>query len=78
MKEDMDTEVLYLYEPNSGNKLKLSPDLINLYECSTCARWGLYLYKKLKDKKTIYKSYQDEPHDKRIKNGKSTRAFLGF
>lgn len=76
-KEDMDTEVLYLYDPNSGDRLKLLPELINLYECPICGRWALYLYSKIKGKNAVYKSYQSEPHNKEL-NNKDVKEFLGI
>ena len=75
-REDMDTELLYLYDPNSDERLGLSPELINLYECPICGRWALYLYSKITSKKAIYKSYQAEPHTKSLSIG-PVKEFLG-
>ncbi|AXV39099.1 MAG: hypothetical protein CIT02_01600 [Methanobacterium sp. BAmetb5] len=60
---DMDSKVLYLYNPVSDDRLKLIPELIKMVECSDCGSWSLYFYNSLKDKYARYVSYQYEIHD---------------
>lgn len=60
---DMDSKVLYLYNPASDDRLKLIPELVKMVECSDCGSWSMYFYNSLKDKYARYVSYQYEIHD---------------
>lgn len=65
-EEDMDTNALYLYNPNTDKRIKLKGELIRLEECDKCGRISLYVFNKLSFNKTqlknTYRSYQDEIH----------------
>lgn len=65
-EEDMDTKALYLYDPNSDQRIKLKDELIRLEECNKCGRISLYIFNKLSINElstlNTYISYQDEIH----------------
>lgn len=61
-QEDMDTGVIYLYDCSKDKRLKLKTEFIRLKECDKCGKWSLYIYNKLKNKKTHYISYHGEIH----------------
>lgn len=60
---DMDTKVLYLYNPVTDDRLMLCPELINLIQCEECGNWSLYFYNSLNGFNTHYISYQYEIHE---------------
>jgi len=62
-KSDMISEVLYLYDAETDDRLKLNTNFINLYKCPECWNWSLYIYNKIDKATAIYISYQTEKHD---------------
>lgn len=59
---DLETDMLYLYDSVSDDRLLLNPNLIKLVKCRVCGNWSVYIYDKFVNKKAIYKSYQVELH----------------
>lgn len=59
---DMDSDVLYLYNRVTDERLKLIPELIKLINCPKCGNWSLYFYSKLEGNEAKYISFQNEIH----------------
>lgn len=62
-EKDMDTQVLYLHNRVTDERLKLIPELIELINCPKCGNWSVYFYNKLEKNYAKYISYQNEIHD---------------
>lgn len=60
---DMDTKVLYLYNPITDDRLMLYPELVNLIQCVECGNWSLYFYNSINESNAKYISYQYEIHE---------------
>lgn len=74
---DMDSNILYLYDHVKDERLKLIPELINLHHCPDCDKYSLYFYSKLTDKNAKYTSYQKEIHNFFAPND-PIKQFLGI
>jgi hypothetical protein len=59
---DMDTNVLYMYNPESLERLRLLPELFRLVQCNHCNQWSLYIYNKIEKNSANYISYQGDVH----------------
>ena len=59
---DMDSDVLYLYNRVTDERLKLIPELIKLINCPECGNWSVYFYSKLEGNEAKYISFQNEIH----------------
>lgn len=64
-KNDMISKVLYLYNPENDERLKLNPKLIKFIKCRECKNWSVYIYNRIKRNYPFYISYQTEKHDYR-------------
>ncbi len=60
---DMDSEVLYLHNPVTDDRLRLIPELIKLINCPECGQWSVYFYNKVEKNRAKYISYQNEIHN---------------
>lgn len=67
-KKDMDSKSLYLYNPETDERLKLKKEFIKLVQCPECGHWSLFIYNKIKKNKAIYSCYQTEQHDYIVPN----------
>ena len=72
---DMDSDVLYLYNRVTDERLKLIPELIKLINCPKCGNWSVYFYSKLEGNKAKYISFQNEIHPHSCK-GEDLRNFF--
>jgi type I restriction-modification system DNA methylase subunit len=61
-EEDMDSEVLYLHNHVTDERLKLISELIKFIQCPECGNWSVYFYSKLEKDYARYISYQNEIH----------------
>jgi hypothetical protein len=59
---DLETNILYLFNPKTNEHLPILSEFANLIQCMECGHWSMYIYSKISGNTAKYISYQTEIH----------------